>query len=121
MIALTTPIQINQVLGGNDPVAYDKCVLTDVRYDTIGRVITARVFVSSTSMPEADVIRGDLTIDRTVPSVVLKVPQLDIVRRIQLTGPQSNAVDNLINNQQDALEAGLISINAVDGTQSTGQ
>lgn len=121
MITLTDPAEINSVLGGNAPVAYDKVVLSPFKVDPVARTIIATVRATSTTAPTMQPISGAMTVNAATAKLTFEVSTLDVLpREISLTGPQVTAVQNIITNAQNALEAGLVSLGIVAGTQSTG-
>lgn len=120
MIALTTPHAVNSVLGGDTPINYDHVVLSPITFNPIARTVTATVRLTSTVSPNMDVVTGSLTVDLGPGILVFKVEQLDILRRMQLSGAQITAVQNILNSAQNQIESGLISVGVVAGTQSTG-
>lgn len=120
MITLTTPAQINSVLGGNAPVGYDKVVLTPFTMTPADNSISGTVLLTSTTTPEMSPIFGVLRI-RTAPAeVFIEVAQLDFQRRVQLSAGQVNSVINIIRNAQNALESGLVTLGVVAGVQASG-
>ena len=117
-ITLTTPAIIQSVLGGNSPVNIDKLVLNDIRFDTVGLTLTAQLLLTSTVNSEIQNITGSLTIAGN--RLVITAPELDFYRRVTLTAGQQNAVALIITDAQDALEAGLVTLGVIAGTQATG-
>lgn len=121
MITLTSPATINSVLGGNAPISYDKFVLTSITYDTVNKHVSARVSITSTGNPDMQAVDGSMTINCITAKLTIQVPQLDFYRQVTLTGPQNTFVtDNVIRASQNTLEAGLVSLGVVAGTQATG-
>lgn len=120
MITLTTPASINSVLGGNSPVAYPKLVLVPMNLDPINRTISATVRITSTTNPDMQPIMGTLNINAVSGLLEIGVPQLDFLRRVSLNASQKTAVETIINNAQNAMESGLITLGVIAGTQSTG-
>lgn len=120
MITLTTPPQINSVLGGNAPVGYNHLVLAPFTMDAFTRKITGTLRITSTTNPEMPVIVGSMSIDLGPGALKVRVEQLDYYRELILSGAQINAVQGWINSAQNAIEAGLISVSVISGTQSTG-
>ncbi len=120
MITLTSPAQINSVLGGNVPVSYDKLVVGPLTFDP--KLMTARgnLSLTSTANPEMQEIVGGLNILTASARLEISVEQLDFYRRVALTGPQNDAVMTIIRDAQDALESGLVSLGVIDGTQAPG-
>lgn len=119
MITLTSPASINSVLGGNVPVSYNKLIINNINLDTVTRVIRGNLVLTSTGNPDMQPITGSLSI--VYPNFVeVSVQQLDFYRRIVLSPGQQNAVVNLVGDFQNSLEAGLISLGLISGTQSAG-
>jgi hypothetical protein len=119
-ITLTTPSQINTVLGGNTLVSYDHVVLSPINFSPVDLIISATIRLTASVNPEMDVVTGNLRISLSQGTLLLTIEQLDIVRKMQLSAGQITAIQTIINNTQDALEAGLVSVGVVEGTQSTG-
>lgn len=120
MITLTTPAEINSVLGGNVPVAYDKLVLSSITFNTKTMDINSRISLTSSANTDMQEIQGNLTIIGATSTLEISVQQLDFYRRIALSGPQSAAVQTIIRNAQDALEGGLVGLGVIAGVQTTG-
>ncbi len=120
MITLTNAKLVNSVLGGTDTVAYNKMILTDINYDVQKLTATALVRIMSTTEPTMQDITGTLRIDTASSTLTISVGQVDFYRQITLTTGQKNAVIGYIQSTQDDLEAGLVAIGVVAGTQSTG-
>lgn len=120
MITLTTPAQINSVLGGNAPVGYNRTVLAPIVMDPVARKITGTLRLTSSTVPDMPVITGSMTIDLGPGSLEVRVEQLDFYRKLQLSGPQITTVQGWINTAQNNIEAGLIAVGVIAGTQSTG-
>jgi len=119
-ITLTTPAQINSVLGGNVLIGYDHVVLTPITINQVTNTLSASVRLTSSANPEMDVISGNLNINTGAGTLIFTVEQLDMVRKMQLSAPQITAVLGIMSDAQDALENGLINISVIDGTQTTG-
>lgn len=120
MITLTTPPSINSVIGGNSPVNYDKFKLVSLTFDTANRNINAAIEITSSTNPDMTALSGKVTIKFAEATAEIQVQQLDFYRRIRLSGPQQNAVSNIVTGAQDDVEAGLISLGLVAGAQATG-
>jgi hypothetical protein len=120
MITLTTPANINSVLGGNVPVAYNRLVLSPSTMDPQTLLITGVLKLTSSAVPTMQAITGSLTINNSSGVLEIAVQQLDFYRRIQLSGPQITSVNTIIGNAQNALESGLVSLGVIAGTQSAG-
>ena len=119
-ITLTTPAQINSVLGGSVLIDYDHVVLAPISIDRVANIIIATVRLTSSTNPDMEVINGSLNINAGSGILIFTVPQLDMVRKMQLSAGQVTAVIGIMSNAQDALESGLIGISVIDGIQSTG-
>jgi hypothetical protein len=121
VITLTLPAVVNSVLGGTGPINYNKFVLSYLTYDTVSKIVTSRILISSTANPEMQAIEGTMTINTTSAKLTIAVPQLDFYRQVVLTAPQNAFVsDSVIVSSQNTIEAGLISLGVVAGVQSTG-
>lgn len=120
MITLTTPAQINSVLGGNTPVGYDHLVLAPFTLDPMGLTIRGTLRLTSTAAPSMQAITGRLDINASTGVLEIEVQQLDFYRRIQLSGPQITSVTTIISNAQNSIETGLINLGVIAGVQSTG-
>lgn len=120
MITLSpNPPSVNTVLGGNAPVAYDKMVLSPYQTDPFGKTIQGTVKLSSTTDPNVPIVQGTFSI--SIPNSELILNCLPIsYRKIVLSAGQKSAVQTIIDNSQNSLEAGFITVGAVSGTQSPG-
>ncbi len=119
-ITLTTPPSILTVLGGSTLATYDHVVLSPMTLSPTDLTINASVRLTSSADPEMDVVNGSVSINGSSGQLIFTVSQLDMIRKMQLTGGQITAVLGIISDAQDALESGLITVGAIDGTQSTG-
>jgi hypothetical protein len=120
MITLTTPPQVNSVLGGSAPIAYNKLVVGPFTMNPSTMQINASLSLTSTGSPTMQAIPGTLTITTATATLEIAVERLDFYRRVTLTGPQNTAVMNIIRDAQNALESGLVSLGVIAGTQSLG-
>lgn len=120
MITLTTPAQINSVLGGSVPVAYDHLIVSPLTHDPMALTVTGTIRMTSTAAPDMQPITGRLTVNASSGVLEVEVGQLDFYRRIRLSAPQITAVNTMISNAQNAVEAGLVGMGVIAGTQSTG-
>lgn len=120
MITLTNPTLINTVLGGTAQVGYDKFVLSSIIYDPVAMALRSTVRITVSAQPNMQPITGSLSVNCATAVLTIEVPQLDFYRQITLTGPQNDTVMTQIRNAQNALEAGLVSLGVVLGTQATG-
>lgn len=120
MITLTTPPQINSVLGGNAPIGYDKLVVGPFTLNPISLSIQGQLRLTSTAAPDMQAIAGTLTITTASATLEIAVERLDFYRRVVLAGPQNDAVMTIIRNAQNAIENGLINLGVIQGTQALG-
>jgi len=120
MITLTTPPEINSVLGGNVPVAFDKLVVSDFRLFPPTKAIVGNLALTSTLNPEMATMTGTMSIRPEIAILEIAIPQLDFYRRKTLTGPQNTAAMAIVEDAQDSLESGLISLGVIDGVQAPG-
>jgi hypothetical protein len=120
MITLTTPPQINSVLGGDVPVAYNKMVLSPFTFDPVAGTVSGTIRLSSTASPAMQVITGQLIINIAQNVLTIGVGQLDFYRQIQLNVGQVNSINTIVTNAQNGLEAGLVTLGVIAGVQSTG-
>lgn len=120
MITLTTPHEINSVLGGTAPVPYNKLVLGPFTMDGVTQTINGTLRLTSTTNPTMQPITGRLQISVPAAEVIVEVAQLDFYRRIVTTSPQNTSILNQIEAAQAQLENGLISLGVVAGTRSAG-
>jgi hypothetical protein len=120
MITLTSPAQINSVLGGSAPVAYDHLIISPITLDPMSLTISGTIRMTSTAAPDMQPITGRLNVNASSGVLEIEVAQLDFYRRIMMSAGQITAVRTMINNAQNAVEAGLVSMGVIAGTQSTG-
>jgi hypothetical protein len=120
MITLTNAPVVKSVLGGSATVSYNKLVLSAINYDSVNMLINATVRLTSTAEPSMQPVAGTLKINTQTAVLTIEVQQLDFYRQIVLTGPQNTSVQSIITNAQNSLEAGLISVGVVAGTQAPG-
>ena len=120
MIILTNPVLINSVLGGTDMVGYDKFVLYSITFDANNNSVRASIQITSTVQPEMQTITGQLIILTASNSLAIEVPQFDFYRKIALTAGQKNTLIAQVTAAQDDLESGLLTLNLLDGVQTSG-
>jgi hypothetical protein len=120
MVTLTTPAQINSVLGGNVPVNYDHLVLSPLTYDPVALTITGVIRLTAVAFPDMQPILGRLAVSASTGKLEVEVAQLDFYRRITMSPAQIAAVNTMISNAQNAVENGLISMGVIAGAQNTG-
>lgn len=118
MITLTTPQQIESVLGSSATTAYDKCVLSPINFNPVSGLIAANVRLTSIADPNAQALVGTLNITLSTGELVLTLGP--ITTRKILTAGQITSAQNIINTAQNQLESGLVSLGVVVGTQSAG-
>ena len=118
MITLTKPIPINSTLGADDSLAlYDHVVLGPITVDPIAQRISANVRLTSTASPGQPEVIGDLSIIDGKLSIEVGTFGR---KQITLTTGQGNAAKKVIDDAQNALENGLISLDAVKGVHTPG-
>lgn len=120
MITLTTPPQINSVLGGSAPVPYNRLVIGPFTLDPSTLLVTGVIKLTATGSPQMQPITGTLRINNSTGVLTIEVTQLDFYRQVQLSGAQITSVNTIITNAQNALESGLVSLGVIAGSQSTG-
>jgi hypothetical protein len=122
MITLTNPIAVKTTLGGTTTVNYDKLVLSPfvMTPHPTNRRVAGDVKLSSTANSQKPDIIGNFKIDLATGVLEIEVERVQFYERIVLTAGQITAVQNIINNAQNALEQGLINVGVVAGIQSVG-
>lgn len=122
MITLTSPAVINAVLGGSLPVSYDKLVLSSLTHNPVNMTVTGSVLLTATAAPDMQPLTGNLSIwaQLSQGGLEISVTQIDFYRKVKLSSAQAQAVMGMITNAQTAIEAGLISLGIIIGTQTTG-
>lgn len=120
MITLTTPPAVVNVLGSAATIAYDKLVATVVNVDVANRTITGTLTLTPSANAQQTPVRGTYKIFVAVPSMEVEVAQLDIFRKVTLTGPQQAAAQTVIDDLQTDVENALISLGFAAGTRSSG-
>lgn len=120
MITLTTPAQINSVLGGNAPIDYNKLVISPLNFDAVAQTINAQLRLTATSNTSMQPITGTLRISVPAAELVIEVQQLDFYRRVVTSSPQNTALLAIIETAQKGIEDGLISLGVIAGVRSAG-
>lgn len=120
MITLTTPPQVQSVLGGTTTVAYDKLVVSTIGYNILDKTISAQLRLSSSSSPQMEALPGTLTIRHATSEVILTIDHPAFRRRLLLSSPQVAAVQTLLDEAQADIENGMISLGVVAGTRTAG-
>lgn len=120
MITLTTPPQINSILGGSAPVAYNKLVIGPFTMDGVAQTISGTLRLTSTASPQMQPITGRLTISVPAATVTVEVSQLDFYRQITTTSPQNTAILGWIEAAQAQIENGLIAVSIIAGVRTSG-
>lgn len=120
MITLTTPPEINSILGGSAPVAYDKLVLGPFTMDGVTQSITGTLRLTSSANASMQPIVGILRISVPAAEVIVEVQQLDFYRRIITNSGQNTAILGWIETAQAQIENGLIAVSIIQGTRSAG-
>ena len=119
-ITLTTPPSLNNILGGNNLVEYDHVVLSPLTFSPTDLTVAGTVRLTSSVNTDADVVTGTVTINASTGTVTFIIANLDIHHKTTLSAAQITAVTGYISSAQDSIEAGLVTIGVVAGTQSTG-
>jgi hypothetical protein len=120
MITLTTPSQINSILGGNAPVSYDKLVVSPMNFNPVDQTIVGQIRLTSTADPAMDAVTGSLRVDVSKSELLIDVPQVDFRRRIVLSAGQKTSVLSMIESAQASVENGLVALAVISGTRSAG-
>jgi hypothetical protein len=120
MITLTTPITVRSQLGSATTINYEKAVIGPFSMDPVRQTMQGTVTLTSTSTPTAEPIVGTFRASVPGSELVISVPQLNVTRRVVTSGAQNTAMLGQIQNAQNAIESGLISVGHIAGTQSTG-
>lgn len=120
MITLTTPSQVRSILGSATSVAYDKMVIAPFNMDGVRQIIAANIRLTSTADTSMQPIIGELQVNIGSSELLIQVPQLDFYRRIVLTAGQKTALLGQIETAQATLENGLITLNLIAGTRTSG-
>jgi hypothetical protein len=119
-ITLTTASIVNTVLGGSDTAAYNHAVLSPLVFDATNKKITGTIRLTASASPNMDVVTGRLVIDLGPGSLLIEIDQLDIRRKMQLSPGQIIAVQGFLDDAQNSVESGLISVGVIDGIQTIG-
>lgn len=119
MITLTSPAQIQSILGGNAPIAYDKLVISPISFNPISQSVAANLVLTSTAKPAMPALSGNLSITLPGGAFTVQIPNL-FSQSGTLTGPQVTSVQGWVDTAQANLENGLIGINLVAGTRTAG-
>jgi hypothetical protein len=120
MITLTSAPEINSILGGSAPVAYNKLVIGPFTMDPVGQTINGNLRLTSTATPTMQPIVGSLSISVPGASVKVEVPQLDFYRQITTNSPQNTSILGWIEAAQAQIENGLIAVNIIAGVRTAG-
>ncbi len=120
MITLTAAFPVRSQLGSATTINYEKAVIGPFTMDPIGQTVSGTIRLTSTSAPTAEPIMGTFRASVPGAELIISVPQFNTTRRIVLTSPQTTSLLGQIQGAQNALEAGLITLTAIVGTQSTG-
>jgi hypothetical protein len=122
MITLTTPPTIATLLGSNSPASYGKLRIMDIFSDPVTQAITATIQLIDTANTNLPILTGSLTVvtQGNSPIVSVAVPALNLSNVVALTSAQQTTVQGWITTLQNSLEAGLISLGLIAGTQATG-
>lgn len=120
MITLTTPPQVNSVLGSAASTAYDRFVLSNITYSPRNKTLTATIELVVSVDAQMSAISGSMTADINTKYLQISVPQLDFFRRILMTNPQLTTIQTWIDAAQAQVESGLVTLGLIAGTQAAG-
>lgn len=120
MITLTTPPEVNSVLGGAAKTAYDRFVLSSLTYSPRNKTLTATIEILVSVDAQMSPITGSLNIDLNTKYLQITVSQLDFYRRVLLTNAQITTVQGWIDGVQAQVESGLVSLGLIAGVQAPG-
>jgi hypothetical protein len=122
MITLTTPPTIATQLGATSSSSYAKMRIMDIIADPVTQAITASIQLIDTANTNLPMLIGSLSImtQGNSPSVEIAVPALNLSNVVPLTSAEQTTVQGWITALQNNIEAGLVSLGLIAGTQSTG-
>ena len=120
MITLTLTESIKTQIGGAGTVSYERVVLSPITFDPVARTIRGGVRLISTSTPAAEVVTGSFEINLGPGVLMFRMDQKGVSRRVELSGAQITAAQDILNDAQNALESGMISLGVIPGVQSAG-
>jgi hypothetical protein len=122
MITLTTPPAIATQLGATSSSSYAKLRIMDILADPVTQAITASIQLIDTANANLPMLTGSLTIitQGNSPMVSISVPALNLSSDVPLTSGAQTTVQGWITALQNNIEAGLVSLGLIAGTQSTG-
>lgn len=120
MITLTTPLQVITTLGSSSRSLYDRLELVTIGMDVINKNIngTCQLVASTGGVPP---IPGTYNMPTSGSAVMtISIPNALYFAEVTLTSTQQSTVQGWISSAQNNVEAGLISLGVVAGTQATG-
>lgn len=122
MITLTTPPTIATQLGAASSASYAKMRIMSIFADPVTQGVTASIQLIDTANSNLPMLTGTLTIVTlgNSPSVAIAVPSLNLSNVTPLTAAQQTTVQGWITTLQNSIEAGLVALGLIAGTQSTG-
>ncbi len=121
MITLTNTIPVTTVLGSGSKAAYDRLDIVTIHYDVIGKSVTGQCQLVSSAIAQAAPIQGVYSIPTSGQAILtVTIPTLPFYASVALTSPQQAVVQGWITSAQNTVEAGLISVAVVTGTQAPG-
>jgi hypothetical protein len=122
MISLTTPAAVPGELGASSANSFGKLRIMSILADPVTQAISAQVQLLDTANTNLPAIIGTLVITTqgNSPQVAISVPALNIQSVVPLTGGEQTTVQGWITVLQNAIEAGLVGLGLIAGTQSTG-
>ena len=121
MITLTNPIAVTTILGSAGKTNYDRLDLLSINYDVANKNLQGQCALIASGSPQATPIPGAFNIPTTGSAILtLSIPTLPFYASLALTSGQQAAVQGWITAAQNQVEAGLVSVAVVTGTQSPG-
>lgn len=122
MITLTTPPTIATQLGAASSASYAKMRIMSIMADPVTQGVTASIQLIDMANSNLPMLTGTLTIVTlgNSPSVAIAVPSLNLSNVTPLTAAQQTTVQGWITTLQNSIEAGLVALGLIAGTQSTG-
>ena len=121
MITLTNPVAVTTTLGASTKTNYDRLDLTSISMDVLNKNITGQCQLVASGTPGAAVIQGSYSIPTTGGAIMtVTIPSLPFYAQIALTSGQQAVVQGWISSTQNTVEAGIVSVAVVAGTQSSG-
>jgi len=122
MITLTTPASVPGELGATSANSYGKLRIVSITADPVSQSISAAIQLQDTANPNLPILPGSLLVTTAgnSPQVAISVPALNIQTVAPLNAAQQATVQGWITTLQNSIEAGLVALSLIAGTQTTG-